>query len=271
MEWRRWIRKGRSSIRLEHEALSTVAADGVESGVVVEVLQKGYRLGRSVDPAGSCGGERVGGHGRGPLQDAGRRQGSLRGGDQEGVPEAGAQVSPRPQSGRPEGRGEVQGGPGGLRHALGSREAQGVRRGRDVRWVRRGGRTRGRPVRAGRWAAGGFDVSDIFSLFGRGGGRRGRRPQGARGRDLETEISLSFDQAVNGAQVDVTVPKAERCPTCHGSGAKPGTSPVTCPRCEGAASTRRARASSRSASPARSAAVPARSSRTPARPAAAAA
>ena len=45
--------------------------------------------------------------------------------------------------------------------------------------------------------------------------------------------SLSFDQAVNGAQVSVTVPKAERCPTCHGSGAKPGTSPVTCPRCEG--------------------------------------
>ena len=54
-----------------------------------------------------------------------------------------------------------------------------------------------------------------------------------RGRDLETEVSLSFDQAVNGAQVSVTVPKAERCPTCHGSGAKPGTSPVTCPRCEG--------------------------------------
>ncbi len=83
-------------------------------------------------------------------------------------------------------------------------------------------------------AAGGFDVSDIFSnLFGRGGG--GGRPQAqqVRGRDLETEISLSFDQAVNGAQVQVTVPKAERCPTCHGSGAKPGTSPVTCPRCEG--------------------------------------
>jgi molecular chaperone DnaJ len=54
-----------------------------------------------------------------------------------------------------------------------------------------------------------------------------------RGRDLETEISLSFDQAVNGAQVQVTVPKAERCPTCHGNGAKPGTVPVVCPRCEG--------------------------------------
>ena len=80
---------------------------------------------------------------------------------------------------------------------------------------------------------GGFDVGDIFSnLFGRGGGGR-TQPQQARGRDLETEIALSFDQAVNGAQVQVTVPKAERCPTCSGSGAKPGTRPVTCPRCEG--------------------------------------
>ena len=80
--------------------------------------------------------------------------------------------------------------------------------------------------------AGGFDVGDIFSnLFGRGGGRA--QPQQVRGRDLETEVSLSFDEAIAGAQVQVTVPKAERCTTCGGSGAKPGTAPVTCPRCEG--------------------------------------
>jgi molecular chaperone DnaJ len=80
---------------------------------------------------------------------------------------------------------------------------------------------------------GGVDLGDILGgMFGRGGGRQGQ-PQQARGRDLETEVSLSFDQAVNGAQVSVTVPKEERCPTCHGSGAKPGTSPVTCPRCQG--------------------------------------
>ncbi len=54
-----------------------------------------------------------------------------------------------------------------------------------------------------------------------------------RGRDLETEVQLSFDQAIKGSQISVTVPKASRCPTCHGSGAKPGTSPITCPRCEG--------------------------------------
>jgi molecular chaperone DnaJ len=77
----------------------------------------------------------------------------------------------------------------------------------------------------------GFDLGDILgSVFSRGGRAR---PQQVHGRDLETEIPLSFDQAVNGAQVSVTVPKAERCATCHGSGAKPGTSPMTCPRCQG--------------------------------------
>jgi molecular chaperone DnaJ len=93
-----------------------------------------------------------------------------------------------------------------------------------------GGPGGGSPFGAG--GAGGFDFGDILgSVFSRGGGRA--QPQQARGRDLETEVSLSFDQAVNGAQVQVTVPKAERCTTCGGSGAKPGTSPVTCPHCEG--------------------------------------
>ena len=82
---------------------------------------------------------------------------------------------------------------------------------------------------------GGGDFGDIFSsIFGRGGRGGGRaQAQQVRGRDLETEVELSFDQAVNGSQISVTVPKAERCQTCHGSGAKPGTAPVTCPRCEG--------------------------------------
>jgi molecular chaperone DnaJ len=80
---------------------------------------------------------------------------------------------------------------------------------------------------------GGADFGDIFSsLFNRGGGGRAQGQQ-VRGRDLETEVQLSFDQAVNGAQISVTVPKAERCRTCNGSGAKPGTGPITCPRCEG--------------------------------------
>jgi molecular chaperone DnaJ len=74
------------------------------------------------------------------------------------------------------------------------------------------------------------DIGDIFStFFGRGRGE----PQSVRGADLETDVRLSFDQAVNGSQVTVSVPKAERCRTCGGSGAQPGTSPTVCPRCEG--------------------------------------
>ena len=79
---------------------------------------------------------------------------------------------------------------------------------------------------------GGVDLGDIFgSVFSRGGRRA--QPQQVRGRDLETEVQLTFDQAIKGAQISVTVPKSSHCGTCHGSGAKPGTSPTTCPRCEG--------------------------------------
>ena len=96
---------------------------------------------------------------------------------------------------------------------------------------------------------GGFDpasfggVSDILSnLFGGGpggaagrtqGGVRGGNPRQARGRDLETEVTLDFDQAVNGAQIPLAVPTSQPCPTCNGSGAKPGTVPKVCPVCNG--------------------------------------
>jgi molecular chaperone DnaJ len=86
-----------------------------------------------------------------------------------------------------------------------------------------------------------FDASsmgDILSnLFGgaAGGGGRGarQRPRAERGADLEAQVSISFDQAVSGAQVPLQVPMHERCNTCHGTGAKPGTTPTVCPRCEG--------------------------------------
>jgi molecular chaperone DnaJ len=89
---------------------------------------------------------------------------------------------------------------------------------------------------------GGFEggFSDILSnLFGGGagaaGGAAGRRgrPGPERGRDLEAQIQINFDQAVQGAQVPLTIPMSERCTTCSGSGARPGTSPSVCPRCEG--------------------------------------
>jgi len=65
-----------------------------------------------------------------------------------------------------------------------------------------------------------------------GAGRAGRTAQ-TQGRDLETEVSLTFDQAVHGAQVPLSVPTSQPCPTCHGTGAKPGTTPKVCPVCEG--------------------------------------
>ncbi|HEX2129747.1 MAG TPA: molecular chaperone DnaJ [Solirubrobacterales bacterium] len=81
--------------------------------------------------------------------------------------------------------------------------------------------------------AGGFgaDLGDIFgAVFGR---RGGPAQQPARGRDLETEVNLSFEQAMHGTEVAVTVPKQASCKTCSGTGAKPGTVPTTCPQCGG--------------------------------------
>src|SRR5919198_694267 len=81
---------------------------------------------------------------------------------------------------------------------------------------------------------GGFGgVGDILSdLFG-GGGGAARKPGPGRGRDLETEVHISFEQAMEGAQVPVAAQVPSSCPTCHGTGAKPGTSPTVCPRCQG--------------------------------------
>ncbi len=96
----------------------------------------------------------------------------------------------------------------------------------------------------GAQGGGGFDAGsfagnfgDIFSnIFGGGSGAGAGDPRAGRqqrGRDLETEVTLSFDQAVNGAQVPLSIPTSQQCPTCHGTGAKPGTSPKVCPVCGG--------------------------------------
>src|SRR5918998_3040907 len=76
---------------------------------------------------------------------------------------------------------------------------------------------------------GGFGdiLSDLFGGAGRGG-PAGTRPE--RGRDLETDVHVSFEQAMEGAQVPVSVPLSAPCPTCRGTGAKPGTSPEICSR-----------------------------------------
>ena len=102
----------------------------------------------------------------------------------------------------------------------------------------------------GRFFGGGFDpgafrgggggfgggIGDILSdLFGGASGRGAGAgtPRAERGRDLEIEVHISFDQAIQGAQVPVTVPLSAPCPTCRGTGAKPGTTPQVCSRCQG--------------------------------------
>jgi molecular chaperone DnaJ len=82
----------------------------------------------------------------------------------------------------------------------------------------------------------GSSMGDILSnLFG--GSTSGRRvrtkPRPERGTDIEAQVSISFDQAISGAQVPLQVPMHAPCPTCRGTGAKPGTTPSVCPRCEG--------------------------------------
>jgi molecular chaperone DnaJ len=77
------------------------------------------------------------------------------------------------------------------------------------------------------------DMGDLFGgLFGRG--RRGGNATGSqRGADVETELHLSFEDAVQGVTTSVNLTTDVRCHTCSGTGAAPGTHPVTCPRCGG--------------------------------------
>ncbi|HET6551882.1 MAG TPA: molecular chaperone DnaJ [Solirubrobacter sp.] len=76
--------------------------------------------------------------------------------------------------------------------------------------------------------------SDILSgIFNTGGGRTRTKPVTERGKDLETEVTLSFEQALSGAQVPVSVATHAACTTCRGSGARPGTTPKVCPVCNG--------------------------------------
>jgi molecular chaperone DnaJ len=84
--------------------------------------------------------------------------------------------------------------------------------------------------------AGGFAdaFGDIFGdIFG-GGARGGRGgPQVYRGADLRYNLEISLEQAANGFDTTIRVPSWDSCETCHGSGAKPGTSPTTCTTCGG--------------------------------------
>lgn len=83
-------------------------------------------------------------------------------------------------------------------------------------------------------------LGDIFSQFfgdsifdsfgGAGGGRRGRA---RRGRDIHYEVDITLEEAFRGVEKKIKVPRNEPCPSCQGSGAKPGTQPKTCRTCSG--------------------------------------
>ncbi|WP_017728412.1 molecular chaperone DnaJ [Halalkalibacterium ligniniphilum] len=83
---------------------------------------------------------------------------------------------------------------------------------------------------AGAGDFGGF--SDIFDMFFGGGGRR--NPNAPRqGADLQYTMTLEFKEAVFGKETKIEIPREEKCQTCTGSGAKPGTKPETCSHCGG--------------------------------------
>jgi molecular chaperone DnaJ len=84
--------------------------------------------------------------------------------------------------------------------------------------------------------AGGFGdaFGDIFGdIFGGGGRGRSSGPQVYRGADLRYNLEITLEQAANGFDTTIRVPSWDKCDTCHGSGAKPGTQPVTCTTCHG--------------------------------------
>jgi len=79
--------------------------------------------------------------------------------------------------------------------------------------------------------AGSSDFGDVFSdIFGGGGGGRGRQQRGA---DLQYNLSLSLEDAVQGTEVKIRIPVSVSCNGCKGTGAKKGTSPKTCSTCGG--------------------------------------
>ena len=85
----------------------------------------------------------------------------------------------------------------------------------------------------------GADMGDIFGdIFGDffGGGRSayGRSSNGPmRGANVRTGVRITLEEAIFGCEKEIELTLKDECPKCHGTGAKPGTSPVTCPKCNG--------------------------------------
>ena len=83
-----------------------------------------------------------------------------------------------------------------------------------------------------------FDMGDIFSSFFGGGASSARRNGPVQGNDLQYNLTITFEEAAKGVEKSFDFTRNENCPTCNGSGAKPGTQPVTCSNCGGAGQVR---------------------------------
>lgn len=81
------------------------------------------------------------------------------------------------------------------------------------------------------------DLGDIFSSFFGGGfgsrGSRGTNNGPVRGADLKASIDITFENSYLGCEKEIILTRNETCSTCHGNGARPGTSPETCNMCHG--------------------------------------
>ena len=241
-----------------HEALLSQPSEA-EEGSVLEVLQKGYRLGDHVirparvivaAPAAEEDGER--------LRTCTGRSASRRTASQDEIKKAYRKLA---RQHHPDAN------PG---DAAAEERFKEVQQAYDVlsdaekrKQYDRFGSANGRSGPGGgfNFSTEGFDISDlgdlgdIFSgLFG-GRGGRGQQQRGQRGRDLEVEVNLSFEDSLHGVETKIPVELETACRECGGSGAKPGHRADALPRVQGPRRrSRRARACSRCRSRARAAA-----------------
>ncbi len=79
-------------------------------------------------------------------------------------------------------------------------------------------------------------LGDLFGSIFDFGKRKGRSQGPQRGQNVEYAVDVPFELAARGGKLPISVPITENCPTCQGSGAAPGTSPVICPECRGSGS-----------------------------------
>jgi molecular chaperone DnaJ len=85
----------------------------------------------------------------------------------------------------------------------------------------------------GGFGAGFSGFGDIFDAFFGGGTTTGRRGRPSAGSDLRYDLRITFEEAVKGTTKEIEFAVLVRCETCSGNGAKPGTTPQTCPQCNG--------------------------------------